>query len=225
MTRGETPSAVNAKRSYSPNTTGSSSSLPRSTATPSNVEPRQRRLALAERLFGQKEDRALILLGQVEGLGAEVERVLDRPRREHDPRDLAVSAEKIMWLRLLCSVFVGIPVDGPARAHSTTTTGISSDAGKTDRLGHQRLARSRSRRHRAHAGEGRTDHHVDRGQLVFGLHRDAAELGQILRHPLQHVGRRRDRVAGHEAAARDERAVGDRVVAHHDQTVAVVAFA
>ena len=27
---------------------------------------------------------------------------------------------------MLCSVLVGIPVDGPVRAHSTTTTGISS---------------------------------------------------------------------------------------------------
>src|SRR5579872_1743507 len=56
-------------------------------------EQRERRLALTQRLFREKEDRHLILLGEIERERREIERFFDRSRSDHGFWNLAVSTE------------------------------------------------------------------------------------------------------------------------------------
>ena len=106
-----------------------------------------------------------------------------------------------------------MPVEGPPRITSTTTTGTSAATARPMRLGHQRESRAGGRRQRGHAAVRRADRHVDRGQLVLGLQQRAADLGQRRRHPFEQLGRRRDRIGGDEAHAAADRAVARGLVA------------
>src|SRR5207249_6853976 len=83
--------------------------------------------------------------------------------------------------------------------------------GPAVRVVHQRVAGPRRRRHRLEATEARTRAGVHAGQLVLALHVVPADLGQALGHVLGDVGRRRDRIAGEDAAARGDGALGQRV--------------
>ena len=73
------------------------------------------------------------------------------------------------------------------------------------------------RRHRLHAGEGRSDDRADRGELVLGLDDRAACAGHPFGKEMQDLGRGRDRIAGEEPAACVERADRDRLVAGHQE--------
>jgi hypothetical protein len=88
-------------------------------------------------------------------------------------------------------------------------------AREADGLGHERLTRPRCRGHGPHAGECGTEHHIDCGEFVFGLNRDAAKARQLARHPLENIGGGRYRIPRHEPAAGDERAVRDCIIPGH----------
>src|ERR1700727_1009824 len=105
------------------------------------------------------------------------------------------------WLRLLCSVLVGIPVDGPVRAHSITTTGISSTPARPIASvisawpGPDVAVIART------PVKAAPSTLLIAAHLVAGLPPAPAVFRKILPHPLEHVGCRRDRIARHEPAA------------------------
>ena len=69
----------------------------------------------------------------------------------------------------------------------------------------------------AQPGPAAAVHHVDGGHLAHGLHEDAVELRQQLRHQLGALGGGRDGIAEEVAAAREQRADGRGVGALHHQ--------
>src|SRR5207249_6543562 len=81
---------------------------------------------------------------------------------------------------------------------------------------HEADALPRRRDHGAYAAAGGAPHHVDRLDLALGVHAHAAHLRLAVRHVLEDLGRRRDRVAGVEAATGLERRLGDGVAAFHE---------
>jgi hypothetical protein len=95
--------------------------------------------------------------------------------------------------------------------------------GHAERLGHQREAGARRRGHRLDARPRCTEAGIDRGDFVLALQERAADDRQLRRQFLHDVGRRGDRVAAVEAAARADRARHDGVIAVHNQAVAIAA--
>src|SRR5579884_3800016 len=187
------------------------------------LEARQCRLTLTQRLLGEDEDRTLILLGDVECVDRDVERLLHRPGCKDDAWDLTVPAEdQVVQVALLRLRRQPGRRSGPGALDDDDRHFDRS--GQADPFGHERNPRARGRGHRTNAGKRCTDDHVDRGELVLGLDDDAAVFRSVLGHPLEDIGRRGDRIARHEPAAGGEGAVSDRVVSHHDQPVAVLAL-
>ena len=92
-------------------------------------------------------------------------------------------------------------------------TGDLGHGGVTDVLLHEREARTGGGRECLGAGQGGTDDGRHRGDLVLHLDEVAAHLGQAARQHLGDLGRGRDRVAGKEATAGGDGALGAGFVA------------
>ena len=174
--------------------------------------------ARRQALVGEEDHRDLVALGVVEGVDGRPEAVLHRDRRDHHPRRLAVAAvEGVLQVGLLG---LGRQAGrGAAALGVDDHTGDLRRAGVAEHLRHQRQARARGRRHRLDPGVGGAEHRGERGDLVLALDRDAADLRQLRRQPLEDVGGRRDRVAGEVPHPGGDGPEGDRLVARHEDAV------
>ena len=90
-----------------------------------------------------------------------------------------------------------------------------------ERLSLERNARTARAGHGDAPGVARADGHRDRRDLVFALDEHAAVLGQFAAEQFHDVRPRRDRVARAEAHAGGDQAIGQRLVAVHDDLMAV----
>ncbi len=100
---------------------------------------------------------------------------------------------KSTWSRSDCSTLVGMPVDGPARWTSITTSGSSTITARPIASDFSVDAGPGRAGHRQRAAVRRPDRGADRRDLVLGLERPDAELlvaGQLV----EDVRRRRDRI-------------------------------
>ena len=82
-----------------------------------------------------------------------------------------------------CSVLVGMPVDGPARITSTMIIGSSVMTARPIVSALRSRPGPAGPGHGEVPGEGRSEGHVGRGDLVFRLHGDGAEvlvLGELM---------------------------------------------
>ena len=171
-------------------------------------------------LVGEDGHRRAEPLGQVEGVDREPERLLHRAGREHDGLEVAAVRAVARDVELPLPRRAGDAADRP-HAH-----GVHDDerdlVGERPAVGvvHQRVAGPRGRRHRLEPTEARARAGVHAGQLVLALHVVAADLRQALGHVLGDVGGRRDRVAGEDAAAGGDGALGERVGAGLEQAAA-----
>ena len=162
-------------------------------------------------LIGEDRHRRAEALGQVEGVDRQPERFLHRRRREHDRLEVAAVARVARDVEL---ALARRSRDAADRPHPHGIDDHQWDLvgdGPAVSVVHQRVAGPRRRRHRLEATEARTRAGVHAGQLVLALHVIPADLGQALGHVLGDVGRRRDRIAGEDAAARGDGALGHRV--------------
>ena len=113
--------------------------------------------------------------------------------------------------RSAASVFVGIPVDGPARCTSITTSGSSIATASPIVSAFRSMPGPARGGHAELAREGGAERHVDRRDLVLGLDRAHAEAA-VARERVQQLGGGRDRVAGVEEPEARLHAGGDQAV-------------
>ena len=102
--------------------------------------------------------------------------------------------------RSACSFLVGMPVDGPARWTSMTTSGSSTMTARPMRLGLERDARAGAGGQPERAAVARADGGADRRDLVLGLERLDAEV-LVARQLVEDVAGRRDRIGAVEQLA------------------------
>ena len=113
----------------------------------------------------------------------------------------------ITWSRSACSVFVGMPVDGPARWTSMTTSGSSTMTARPIASDLEGDARAGAGRHAHRAAVARADGRADGRDLVLGLEGLDAEVlvaGQLM----EDVAGRGDRVRAVEQRPLGELAGG-----------------
>ena len=97
--------------------------------------------------------------------------------------------------RSVCSVLVGMPVDGPARCTSTTSSGSSRLIARPSASAFRSRPGPDVPVAAERPGERGTDRDRRRGDLVLGLHRAHTEA-LVPAQLVEDVRRRRDRVAG-----------------------------
>ena len=169
---------------------------------------------VADDLVGHQDHRDPEPLGEVERLHREGEAFADGGRTQRDHRLVAVpSPADLHDVRL--ARLGRQPGAGPARCTLTITQGTSPMIARPMFSCIKREPGAAGRGKSLGAGQRCADHGGDRGDLVFHLHEDAAELRQPDRAFLGDFGRRRDRIAGIEAGARVQRAFGNGLVALH----------
>src|SRR5579862_1660886 len=146
------------------------------------------------------DDRALILLGEVEGFDRAVEAIGSVAGGDNDAREIALgSAINLVEIGLL---LLGGNAGGRSAAlNFDENDGRFDHAGHADGLGHQREASAGGGAHGARAGITGTDGHVGNGELVFHLLDDNAAALGMFGHPGEDAGRRRHGIGGVEPAA------------------------
>ena len=166
---------------------------------------------LGEALVERDVDRALVLLCEVRGPGAELKAIRGVSRREDQAGELAVAAVQ----HHVDVALLGLR--GQAGA-GTAALGIDDDEGDLGGTGladaflHEGEARSRGAGHGADTGNGRADGHVHGRQFVLRLPGHAAES----RHPTLQGGQQLagggDGIAREEASSGGDEAEADRLV-------------
>ena len=175
-----------------------------------------------ELLVVQEDGGQLVVVGEFERRPGLLVGLLDVAGREHHAVGVALAGvEDVFEVRLLG--FGGHAGRGPGAHRLDEDDRGLGDLRQPERLGHQREAAAAGAGHRLRAGVGRAERQRRRGDLVFDLLGDTADLGQVLGHQGEDLGPRRHGVAGDKAAAGVQRAVGDGVRAGQKHLLGVVA--
>ncbi len=178
---------------------------------------------MADRLVRHDEDRDAVGFGEVEGLDGEIEALLRRIRHQRDDAVVAVRTPARLHHVLLRGERRQTG-GGTAALHVGEHHRRLHHAGEPDGFHHQREAGAGGDGHHLLAAPDRADIGGDRRDLVFHLDEEAANFRAALGEALRRLGRRRDRIAGEEAATGGKRSFGERMVPIHEVAACQNAF-